>query len=234
MQSCFSQQLSISSLTLDRDFQTPSALGVSDPHVPYARGLPASRLIIGGRLCHIGLPLVYYFHNQQVEIRKMELNVTSPAIKCVVDQVSWPGSSFRASFNSQKCVKLNGKERSWIFFFLKIWFALPLLFIEWGPLNSEWIGDIRVIQRHTACDSCEAFFNFHIVWFDYRLLNTGFLEYVVGKSLRNGSSQGTEYERKSEEEGDRESEKQRGELLAGTTLPQQQKSWYAGDASCSL
>lgn len=74
------------------------------------------------------------------------------------------------------------------------------------------------------------FFNFHIVRFEYRLLNTVFLEYSVGKSLRNSSSQRTEYERKSGEEGDRESEKQRG----GTTLPQQQKSCYAGDASCSL
>lgn len=48
-----------------------------------------------------------------------------------------------------------------------------------------------------------------------------FIEYSVGKSLRNSGSQGTEYERKSGEEGDRESEKQRGELLSGTTLPQQ-------------
>lgn len=54
---------------------------------------------------------------------------------------------------------------------------------------------------------------------EFRLLNTVFVEYSAGKSLRDSSSQGREYERKLGEEGDRESEKQRGELLSGTTLP---------------
>lgn len=106
----------INSLTLDRGFKTLSAFGISDPHVPCVKGMPSSRLIIGGHLCHIGLPLVYYFRNQQVEIWRMELNMTSPAIKWVVDQVSWPGFRFRASLNSKKCVKLDWEEISWIFF----------------------------------------------------------------------------------------------------------------------
>lgn len=39
---------------------------------------------------------------------------------------------------------------------------------------------------------------------EFRLLNTVFVEYSAGKSLRDSSSQGREYERKSGEEGDRE------------------------------
>lgn len=213
----------IRSLTLDRGFQTPSAFRVSAPCVPRVKGMPTSRMAIGGHLCHIGLSLVYYFHNQQVEIWKMELNVISSAVKWVVDQVSWPATRFRASFNSKKCVKLDWKEISSIFFFFKIWFTLlPVLFIEWGPLDSEGIGDMMVIQRHTACDSCEALFKFSLLYYlisEFRLLNTVFVEYSVGKSLRDSSSQGTEYEWKWREEEDRESEKQRGELLSGTMLP---------------
>lgn len=53
----------------------------------------------------------------------------------------------------------------------------------------------------------------------FRLQNTVFIEYSVGKSLRDCSSQGTAYERKLGEERNRESEKQRGELLSGTMLP---------------
>ena len=49
----------------------------------------------------------------------------------------------------------------------------------------------------------------------FRLLNTVFIEYSIAKSLRDGSSRGTENE--SGEEEARESE-EREELLSGTTL----------------
>lgn len=107
----------ISSLTLDKSFKTPSAFRVLNPHVPCVKGMPTIQLAMGGHLCHAGLLLVAYFHHQQVEIWRMELNENSSAKKWVVDQVSWLGSRFRTSFNSKKYVKLHWEEISRIFFF---------------------------------------------------------------------------------------------------------------------
>lgn len=139
----------ISSLTLDRGFKTPSAFRVSDPHVPCVKGMPTSRLIIGGHLCHIGLPRVYYFHNQQVEVWRMELSVTSPTLKWVVDQVSWPGFRFRTSLNSKKMcwAWLRGNKLD---FFFKIWFTLlPILFMEWD--SRQWGNKWHKSHSETYC-----------------------------------------------------------------------------------
>lgn len=150
----------------------------------------------------------------------MELNVTFPTIKWLVDQVSWPGSRFRASFSSKNCVKLDWNEISWIGFF-KIWFTLlPVLFIvrPSRQRGNRWLKGHSETYCMWLLWGTVLIFTLYDLIGEFRLLNTVLIEYSVGKSLRDSSSQGTEYDRKSGEEGDRESEKQRGELLSGTML----------------